>query len=125
MRVAAQVFQDVLRPTERGLRVDDPLRTCGRRQVARELPRLQQRRQLVEKAQRLALVGAAKLGEEDSTEQPRQHAHRQEEARAAPYPALAVGAQPAARHDTVQVRVMEQVLTPGVEDGDEADLGTE
>ena len=40
-------------------------------------------------------------------------------------PVLAVGRETAARDDAVQMRVMNQLLAPGVEDGEEADLGTQ
>lgn len=69
--------------------------------------------------------GLSQLRQEQAPEQPRQHAHRQEEARATGDPALAVRSHPAAGYDAVQVRVVQQVLAPGVQDGDEADLGAQ
>ena len=63
--------------------------------------------------------------EEQTAEQAGQHADRQEEARSAAHPALAVGRQPAAGHDAVQVGMVLQGLTPGVQHRDEADLGAE
>jgi len=40
-------------------------------------------------------------------------------------PAPAVGREPAAGDDTMQVRVMSELLSPAVEDGEEADLGAQ
>ena len=40
-------------------------------------------------------------------------------------PTPAVGTQTAARDHTMQMRVMQQILAPGMQDGDEADLGAQ
>ena len=55
----------------------------------------------------------------------RQHAHRQEEPGLAGNPAGAVERQSAAGDHAMQVRVMQQVRSPGVEHGEEADLRTQ
>ena len=50
-------------------------------------------------------------------EQVRQHEHGQEEAGSASDPALAIRVDAAAGHHAVQVRMVHQVLVPGVQDG--------
>ena len=62
-----------------------------------------------------AAMRVGELFEEAAPEQAREHAHRQEEARPARDPALAVGRQPAAGHDAVHVRVVRQRRAPGVQ----------
>jgi hypothetical protein len=54
---------------------------------------------------------------EQAPEQPRQRPHRQKEARAAGDPALAIRRHPAAWHDAMLMRVMQQVLAPAALDG--------
>ena len=71
----------------------------------------------------LALVkGLLQVFEEEAPEPAREHADGQEEARTAGDPMLAIRADAAAGHDTMQVRVEEQVLSPRVQNGEEADF---
>ncbi len=63
--------------------------------------------------------------EEQRTEPPGEKPRRQEEPRPARDPSRLVGRQTAARDDAVRMRVMVQVLAPGVQHGDRADLGAE
>ncbi len=69
--------------------------------------------------------GVVQLFEEEPAEQARQNPHRQEEAGAAGDPALAIGGDAAARHHAMHMGMMQQVLSPGVQDGEEADLGAQ
>ncbi len=66
-------------------------------------------------------TGESQLAAEDAAED----ADRQEEARPAGDPARTVGGGPVAGDDAVDVGVMLEVLPPGVEDGQEADLRPE
>ena len=60
------------------------------------------------------------------TEDAAQHWNGQQEARVAGVnPVLMVWRQSAGGNDAVNVIVAEQVLTPGMEDGEESDLGAE
>ena len=63
--------------------------------------------------------------EEDPPEVAREHPDRQEESGAAGDPTGAVVCEPAAGDDAVQVGMMDERLTPGMEHGEEADLGAE
>ena len=75
---------------------------------------------------KLSLIeGAAKQSQELAPEHAAEHAHRQEESRPAGDPARAVGSEPTSRHDAMHMRMVLEVLAPGVEDGQEADLGPE
>ena len=69
--------------------------------------------------------GALELVEEQGAEAAREDAHGQEEAGAAGDPAVAAGGDAAAGDDAVQVRMEGQVLPPGVQHAEEADLGAE
>src|SRR5207302_6093736 len=64
-------------------------------------------------------------GQEKPAVETRQHLDRQKEARSAGNPAGPVDRRPATRHDTVDMGMMMQVLSPGVQDGYEPDLGAE
>ena len=72
-----------------------------------------------------ALWAAIELLQEQSAEQAREHAHRQEEAGPARHPALAVERDAAARHDHVDMRMMGERRTPGMENRGDADAGAE
>jgi hypothetical protein len=65
------------------------------------------------------------VAQEQSTEHPRQHPDRQEEPRPARDPAFAVRCDPAARDKEMNVWVMQEILPPGVQHTEEADLGAE
>ena len=80
---------------------------------------------IAEELQAAGLVGGEQPLQEQPSEQAREHAHRQEEAGAARYPALAVERDAAARHDHVDVRVMGHRRAPGMEDRGDADAGAE
>ena len=54
-----------------------------------------------------------------------QHLHREKEGRPRVDPPRAVGRQAARGHDAVDVRMMQQALSPGVEDDQTADRGAE
>ena len=79
----------------------------------------------MEEVQLAGVECATQLRDEQTPKQSRQHTHRQEEAGPAGDPTLAIRRDAAARYHAVQVRVMQQVLTPGVQDRDEADLGAQ
>src|ERR1019366_8940101 len=78
--VARQISQHRLGSTERSLCIDDPLGFACRRQICRERVALYQRGVIAEKLQAACLMGRDQLLQEQSAEQPREHAHGQEEA---------------------------------------------
>ena len=79
-------------------------------------------------AEELQLAGPMQLlkfFQEAPPEQPGQHPHWQEEARAARDPLRAVGREPAAGHDAVHVRMVRQRRAPGVQHQRGADARAE
>ena len=79
-------------------------------------------------AEELQLAGGISGGEflqEQSSEQARQHAYREQKVRAARDPAVAVERESAARHDHVDVGMVGKRRTPSMEHGENADAGAE
>jgi hypothetical protein len=81
---------------------------------------LGERRVVAEELEAAGLMRRRQLLQDQPAEQPREHAHGQEEARPARDPARAIEREAAARHDAVDVRVMGERRAPGVEHGGEA-----
>ena len=65
------------------------------------------------------------LLQEQSAEQAREHAHREEEARPAGDPLGAVEREPTPRHDHVHVRMMGERRAPGMKNGQDTDACSE
>src|ERR1035441_4936362 len=63
--------------------------------------------------------------EEQTAEQPRQHPDTEKEAGVAGHPGGPIRTQTAPGGYAVQVGMMEQVLSPGMEDGEEPDAGSQ
>jgi hypothetical protein len=70
-------------------------------------------------------MGVSESVEVAGPEDPAQDADGKEEAGLALDPGTTVGSEPPGGHDAVQVRMMDEGLPPGVEDGEEADAGAE
>jgi hypothetical protein len=62
----------------------------------------------------MAVKSGLEKAQEEATEDPREHAHGQEEARSTGHPTRAVGSNPSTRDHTMEVRVIEERLAPGV-----------
>ncbi len=86
---------------------------------------MRERCKLAEEAEFAGREGGAQLIEEQAAEEPREDAHRQEEPPATGNPARVVERGTAAGHDTVDMRMVVQVLAPGMEHRDEAGLDAE
>lgn len=63
--------------------------------------------------------------EQQSAEQGGEHSHGEKESGFATDPLGVIGADPASGHDTVDVGMKEQILSPGVENGEEPDFSAE
>ena len=97
----------------------------NRRQVAPERGGFMQ---VAVRGEEVQLAGGERLLEvmqEQASEHPRQHPDRQEEPWSASDPALAIGCDAAARNEAMKMRVVQQVLSPSVQHGQEADLCAE
>ena len=123
--VAPEIGEDLLGPAEGAFGVDHPVDLPQPGAMGGEGVGLGQRRELAEEAQLACREGLGEALEEQAPEQPTEHLDRQEEARRTGDPARPVGREAAARHDAVDVRVVLQRLSPGVQHGDAADLGAE
>ena len=94
----------------------------NRRQVTPERRGLLQ---LAVRGEEVQLAGGERLlqvVQEQAPKHPRQHPDRQEEARSAGDPTLAVRRDATTGNEAVHMRVVHQVLPPGVQHGQEADL---
>src|SRR5947209_1628458 len=80
---------------------------------------------IAEELQFAGLVSGGELLQEQPAEQAGENWHREEVAGPTGDPALAVERQPATWHDHVYVGMMSERRTPGMEDGEDADVGAE
>jgi hypothetical protein len=71
------------------------------------------------------LESAFQAGDELAAEDATEYVDRQEEGIAGMEPLLAVGRETSGRDDTVEVRMSQQVLSPGMQDRKEADVGSQ
>jgi hypothetical protein len=125
MGIAREVLEDVLGLAQGFLRIDDP---CGTPKSPQEaLPGLRCRKLLTAAAQRelAPAVDVLQRREEQALEAPAEDLHRQEEVRAAGEPSGPVGCQAPSGEDTVEMRVMVELLAPGMEHRQAADVRPE
>ena len=123
--VPSDVIENLLGTCEGRFRVDHPFLLPQRVEIPVEGLPLALDLEGGEELELAALEGLTEQFQEAPTEEAREHPHGQEEPGPAGDPALTVRGEPAARHHAMQVRVVHQVLPPGMEDGEEADLGAE
>src|SRR5215472_15002612 len=122
MRVAAEVIQDLFGAPEGRLGVNHPLGVAKRCQVLGERFRVPESLERREELQLAGVEGGLEMLEEQAPEQSREHADGEEEARAAGDPMFPIGRDPAARNDAMEMGMEEQVRSPAVEHGQEADF---
>src|ERR1700722_9288518 len=122
--VSADVFQDLLRSGEGALCIDHPFGLTDRGQVTLEGVPLPQMSQGGEKYQLTGGKCSLQSLDEEPPEQLRENLYRQEIARPAGDPLVAVRRQPAAGHNHVKMRMVQQIGPPCVENGEEPDLRT-
>src|SRR5439155_11500182 len=103
MGVARQIGEYRCRAGERALGVDDPFALAQRREPLGERLCVDELSIVAEELQPAAVVCGGELFEKAAAEQPREHPHRQEEARAAADPALTVSGEATAGHDAVHM----------------------
>jgi hypothetical protein len=110
---------------ERTLGVNDPFPRAHGSEVGLECLPVSQRDEIGEELQFASFVCCHETFEEQTPEQAREHPNWQEEVWTASHPAHAVGGDTSAGYNAVDVRVMMETLSPGVQDGGEADVGAE
>src|SRR5271166_3873682 len=123
--VAGEIGEDGPRSGEGSFGEDDPLAATRRRERGVEGALVGERREVAEEDEAVGLLQGREAVEEQAAEEAREHAHGQEESGLAGDPARPVGRQAAAGNDDVDMRVMGQRRTPGVENGGEADAGAQ
>src|SRR5271168_2800523 len=117
MGIATEIIEDLLGSAERSLGIDHPANGAQRPQPGSEHGWRGQAAQIAEEPELAGIERRLEAGQKESAVETRQHLYRQKEARAAADPAGPVDRWPATRHDAVDMGMMVQVLSPGVQDG--------
>lgn len=122
VRVAAEIAEDLLRPAEGTLRIDDPF---GAIELVDELLKRNGINEGVCGATELELAVSIRLrkgSEELAAEQAGEYLDGEQIAAARGDPVSAIGGETAARDDAVHVRVEVELPGPGVQDGGDAEV---
>ena len=123
--IAAEVVEGLLGSTEGRLGVDDPLGVSGSLEVSLEALGLAEVSKIAVEDELSSAIGPFEGLEKAAAEEAREHPYRQKEPRSASDPPLTGGVESPAGDDAVQVWMKGERLSPGVEHGEEADLGPE
>ena len=123
--VAAEIAENVFGTTKGRLAVDDPVLTEEGPEERSEHFRFGQKFEIPVEAQLAVLEGALESGDKLATEDSPQHLHGEEEAIARGDPAPVIQGETAGRNHTMQMGMMIEFLTPGMEHAEEADFGAE
>ncbi len=121
VRVSSEIVDRLVWSAKGGFAVDHPVLLACPGEVLYELGFVAEMAELSVEAQ----FGLIELLEEKSAEESGQDTHREKEVLAAADPMLAVWTGTTTGNDAVDVGMMQQVLAPGVQDREEADVGTE
>jgi hypothetical protein len=125
MRIAAEISQHLFGTAEWRLGIDDPVGPSELIEALSERGGIGEVCEIAKEAQLASREGGLQLLQKQAAEQPREDAHRQEEAGPASDPACAVERGSTAGHDAVDMRMVLQGLAPGMEDGGHAELSAE
>lgn len=123
--IAAEIGENLRGTAEWFFGVHDPIDTSHGRELRGKFRRVGERREVTKEAEIAGSESGGQSFEKQTPEELRERFDCQKEVGAACDPALSVGGEATARDDTVQMRMMSQGLTPGVQDSDTADPGTE
>src|SRR5688500_3566339 len=115
MSVAREISEHLLWAFERSLRIDHPLSSTQRCESRPKLRHILDRRQLIEEPKLAVCVQTLEAFEKEPPEQPREHAHGEEEVVSARHPSCAARTGAATRHDAMHMWMMIEVLTPRVQ----------
>jgi len=118
-------IEDLLWPGKRCFGIDDPFLLSQGIEIAPEDIALTQLLQSREELKFATVEGLSQQFQESPAEEARQHPYGQKEPRPTGHPAPPIGGESAAGHHAVQMRVVDQILSPGVQDREEADLGAQ
>jgi len=123
VRVTSQVLQHPPRAAERRFGIDDPLGAAGLGDQALERRRMGQVLEGPMEAEPFVVEGALEQSEELAPEQATEDPDGEKEVGGRGYPAGPIWGQAAGGHHAVDVGVVMKVLAPGMEHGEEPDLG--
>ena len=123
MRIAGQVVEDMFRPSEGSFGVDHPILTEQRPQKSMEGFLFADPFQASGEHQFPVTESELETGNELAAEYAAQHLYRQEEGIARVNPALVIGRETTRWDHAVDMRVMLEILAPGVEHTQETNLG--
>src|SRR5271167_4478175 len=123
--VATEIAQHLQRTAEGGLGIDDPVMAMQAADEFRELLGVGKSGRGPGTVQFLTAMKSFQPGEELAAENTAEDLHGQEERIARAEPATVVKRESAGGNDTVNVGMQEQVLPPGVECADDADLSSQ
>jgi len=123
MGITGQVRQYRFRPGKGAFGIDHPFLLAQGPEPVSKILGVGEEAVIIEEAQLTGLVGADECFEEQASEQPRQHPHRQEESGLAGNPLLATDRETATRNDPVNMGMVSQARSPGMQDQGEADVG--
>ena len=122
MRVAGQGAEYPLRPGQRRLGVDHPLRLLQSREQLAPGSRAAPAVALPLQAQTLLDSGLPQRGQERAPKQPAEDTHGQEEALGTGDPRRAIQRETSRGDQAMDVRMMVQCLAPSMQDAEKADL---
>jgi hypothetical protein len=125
MRVGAQIIKDLTRAAEGRFGIDDPFGFAGALKKVLELFTIVEFLKRSVKRQFSGGEGFSEAVEEKAAEKTGEDAYGQEEAFPGRDPSLTVGRKAAAWNHAMEVRVKEQILSPGVKHGEKADVGAQ
>src|SRR5664279_5306544 len=123
--IAGQVLQHMLGSAEGWLGIDDPFHGTQLPQQGVELTRVGEIGYGAEATEFSFLIRLLEQGQHLAPEQAAEHAHRQEESGSAVDPAGMIEGEPTGGNQAMQVRMVAQILAPGVEHGQHPDACTE
>jgi len=124
--VARQIMQHVLRPTKRWFELDPPKMSMKRMQKGMEHFFIGERPESTRQAKLACLESTLKTVDKFAAKQAAEHAAREEEAAVTRIdPSRVIKGQTARGDDAMNMRVKEQVLSPGVKHTEKADFRTQ
>jgi len=122
MSVLAEITERVLRPSEGAFGVNHPLAAEQRAKPRREGLRIAKRGEFSVKAELMLGMQLFESIDELAPKHCSEHLDRQEELWLRADPSRVIGSETAGRYHTVYMRMMLELLVPGVKDAEEADL---
>ena len=123
--ITTEVVEHILGTTEGWLGVDDPMFSKQWPEPRGEDLRLSEWRQIAGKVQLPLLKSRLELVDELSAKYTPEHVDGEKESRARPNPAGVIAGETTRWDDAVDMGMNLQLLIPGVQHAEEADLGTE